>query len=260
MNESKKRFGGIERLYGQRSLNKLQNSHIAVIGIGGVGSWCAEALARSGVGTITLVDLDEVCITNTNRQIHALATTVGQSKVLIMAERMQLINPELKINQIEDFFTADSIESIFAIQFDGVIDAIDSLSNKALCIVACKERGIPLITIGAAGGRRDPLMVQAKDLGQTIEDQLLYRLRKKLRKNYDYPGGRKKFGVTAIFSQERPVYPTKAGGICESSSGADSVKLDCFSGLGSATHVTATFGMIAVSKIIEEVLSEKVTN
>lgn len=149
------RFGGVKRLYGATGLEKLTNSHIAIIGIGGVGSWVAEALARTAVGEITLIDLDDVCITNTNRQIHATNSTVGQEKVSVMQQRIESINADCRCHAIEDFITPDNVKEYLVNNFDYVIEATDSVQAKAAIIAHCKRTKIPIITIGGAGGQID---------------------------------------------------------------------------------------------------------
>jgi len=158
------RFSGVARLYGIEGLKRLLHSHVLIIGLGGVGTWAAEAIARSGVGHMTLVDLDEVCITNTNRQIHALTNTVGKSKVMVMKERILAINPQCKVNAIEEFFTDKSADAILDIKYDYVIDAFDSLQNKCVLASKCKERNIPLIITGGAAGKRNPALLKIDDL------------------------------------------------------------------------------------------------
>ncbi|MCX6131812.1 MAG: tRNA threonylcarbamoyladenosine dehydratase, partial [Proteobacteria bacterium] len=181
MDGFQQRFNGIGRLYGEKALQRFQASHLAVIGIGGVGSWTAEALARSGVGRLTLIDLDEVCISNSNRQVHALQNTIGQLKVNVIAERLRLINPQLEVSAIGDFFTSQTSERLLDIGFDGVVDAIDSLQNKCLLIARCRARHIPIVTVGGAGGRRDPTQIQVHDLSASSHDALLRHVRRELR-------------------------------------------------------------------------------
>ena len=152
------RFGGIARLYGREGLERLAAAHVAVVGIGGVGSWAAEALARSGVGEISLFDLDDVCITNTNRQVHALQGAVGRAKVEVMAERIHAINPACRVHAVADFVTRDNLAELITLQLDMVIDCIDSVAAKAALIAWCKRRKIAIVTTGGAGGadRSDP--------------------------------------------------------------------------------------------------------
>ena len=173
----RQRFGGTARLYGQEALQRFADAHFCVIGIGGVGSWAAEALARTGIGKITLIDMDDVCITNTNRQIHALQGHVGQAKTEVMAQRIHAINPECEVICIDDFITPDNTAELMAAGFDYVIDAIDSVRPKAALIAWCRRNKIPLITTGGAGGQIDPTQIQVSDLAKTIQDPLAAKLR-----------------------------------------------------------------------------------
>jgi tRNA A37 threonylcarbamoyladenosine dehydratase len=245
------RFGGIARLYGDEGLTRLHSSHICVIGLGGIGSWAAESLARSGIGSITLVDLDDICITNTNRQIHATVDSLGKMKVNILRDRILSINPDCNVRTFEDFFTTSTAGTILDIQYHFVIDAIDSLDNKCLLASLCREKNIPLITTGGAAGKRDPLQIQILDLGKSYNDSLLFQMRKKLRQvyNFEKPSGhslasRKDFNLMSVFSPEEPV---KAP-----SSDCEVEKRNCDWGMGSTTHVTATFGLVAAAYVINK--------
>ncbi|MCW8128117.1 tRNA cyclic N6-threonylcarbamoyladenosine(37) synthase TcdA [Microbulbifer halophilus] len=256
------RFGGIARLYGEDALPRLHGSHFAVIGIGGVGSWSAEALARSGVGRITLIDLDDVCITNSNRQSHALADTVGQMKVEVMAERLRQINPEIDVRIEEDFIAADNFAELLDPErapIDIAIDAIDSARVKAALIAYCKARKIRLVTVGSAGGKRDPGRITCADLGRTSHDPMLAKVRSHLYRFHNFQKSRKRqFGVDAIYSTEPMVYPQPGGGVCEQKSAMqDGVKLDCSGGFGAATMVTGSFGFAAAARGIERLLQKK---
>ena len=255
------RFGGTQRLYGQPVTDALKKAHICVIGIGGVGSWSAEALARSGVGEVTLIDLDDICVTNTNRQIHALRSTVGQSKIAVMAERMREINPEIKVHEVEDFVTDDNvseyIDDRFDDRFDYVLDAIDAFRVKAAIIAHCKRNKIPVITVGGAGGLVDPLKIRVTDLARTFQDPLAKKVKDFLRYRYNFSkNSKRRFAVECVFSEEAARYPQPDGSVCEkkpdAGDGAGSMKMDCASGFGAATMVTATFGFIAVARIIEK--------
>lgn len=247
------RFGGIARLYGASSLRLLSIAHFAVIGIGGVGSWVAEALARSGVGTITLVDMDDVCVTNTNRQIQALSSNIGRSKIEVMAERLQLINPLLTVNCIDDFLETDNVSDIISQDIDAVVDAIDAAYVKAALINHCKRSKTPMITVGSAGGKRDPRQVISGDLSRTTNDPLLAKTRNNLRRLHGFSRNPKRvFSVEAVYSTEQMVYPDQSGGICQSKSTLDDgVRLDCAGGFGSITMVTSTFAMVATTRVIE---------
>jgi tRNA A37 threonylcarbamoyladenosine dehydratase len=250
-----KRFRGVAALYGTAAARRLRAAHVAVIGIGGVGSWAAEALARSGIGALTLVDLDEVCASNMNRQLHALDATVGRFKVHVMAERIRGIHAGCQINAVTDFFTAGSAETILAPKFDCVVDAIDSLANKCRLIAACRARKLPVIVCGAAGGRRDATKVRTADLADATHDRLLSEVRRQLRKDHGFPADGK-FGVDAVYTTELPVFLGKDGTVCASRKDAGLVretKLNCNLGLGSATFVTGTFGFAAAGLAVKRI-------
>ncbi|WP_422490494.1 tRNA cyclic N6-threonylcarbamoyladenosine(37) synthase TcdA [Endozoicomonas sp. ALE010] len=248
------RFGGIRRLYGNSAVEQLRQSHVCVIGIGGVGSWAAEALARTAVGNITLIDLDDICITNTNRQLHALTNTIGRSKVEVIAERITQINPECQCQTIEDFITEDNLQELITSEFDYVLDAIDSFRVKAALIAHCKRHKIKIITTGGAGGQMDPTQIQITDLTKTWHDPLARKVRNQLRDRHGFSKNTKrKFGVDCVFSTEQAVYPQADGTICQTKpTGEGSMKMDCASGFGAATAVTATFGFAAAARIIEK--------
>ena len=226
-------------------MERFVESRVVVVGIGGVGSWTVEALARSGIGKIRMVDLDEICITNVNRQLHAMDGQIGRQKTAAMEERVRAINPGCEVEVIEGFFTERSVEQVLGGEISGVIDAIDSMQHKALLLMECKERGIPVVTCGGAGGKRDATRIMTRDLAFSGKDALLHQLRKNLRKHHEFPKvpmGSKPLpmGITAVFSDEAPVYPGADGGVsCEKPEGAD-MRLSCETGYGTATHVTAT--------------------
>ena len=165
-----KRFAGVGRLYGDQSLMKFADSHLAIVGLGGVGSWVAEALARSGVGELTLMDLDEICISNTNRQLHTLTSTYTKSKAITLKNRLLEINPEIKITIIENFFTEQTMEDFFIADYHYVFDCIDGVSNKCFLISECRRRSLPVITIGGAGGKRAHSNVASQPLGRVVVD------------------------------------------------------------------------------------------
>ena len=256
MSDYQLRFGGIARLYGTAGANILNNAHFCVIGIGGVGSWVAEALARNGVGQITLIDLDDICTTNINRQIHALSTTIGESKVEVMAERIKLINPDCLVNQIEDFVTEDNLGKLFEEKYDYVIDAIDSVNIKTKIIAHCKRNKQAIITVGGAGGQIDPSKISICDLSQTYQDPLLAKVRNQLRREHNFSRNTKrKFSIDAVFSTEQLIYPDSEGGVCHAKQTQDgTMRLDCSGGFGAATHVTASFAFFAVGKAITKLL------
>ena len=259
MSDYQLRFGGIARLYGIQGAEIIQQANICVIGIGGVGSWVAEALARTGVGHMTLIDLDDICTTNVNRQIHATTDTVGESKTEVMAERIKAINPDCQVTEIEDFVTLDNVRDLINNSFDYVIDAIDSVPVKSAIIAHCKRQKIPMITIGGAGGQTDPTQIAISDLSQTYQDPLLAKVRNQLRREYNFSRNTKrKFSIDAVFSTQQLVYPDADGNVCHTKqSGDGAMRLDCSGGFGAATHVTASFAFFAVGKAIEKLIKKK---
>lgn len=259
MSDYQLRFGGIERLYGAKGAAIINNARFCVIGIGGVGSWAAEALARNGAGHITLIDLDDICVSNINRQIHALTSTVGQSKVDVMAERILQINPDCKVEVIEDFVTLDNLTELLHQALDYVIDAIDSVKIKVALIAHCKRHKIPLVTIGGAGGQTDPSKISLCDLSQTYQDPLLAKVRNQLRREYNFSKNTKrKFGIDAVFSSEQLVYPDTKGNVCHAKPEATgAMRLDCSGGFGATTHVTASFAFFAVARVLKKLIAKQ---
>jgi tRNA A37 threonylcarbamoyladenosine dehydratase len=254
--ETRNRFGGIARLYGERALESFAAARVIVVGIGGVGSWTVEALARSGIGKIRMVDLDEICITNVNRQLHAMDGQFGRQKTAAMADRVRAINPDCQVDIIEGFFTERSVETVLGGEISGVIDAIDTVKHKALLLAECKRRGLPVVTCGGAGGRRDATRIALRDLAFTGKDALLHGLRRNLRQHHGFsavPMGSKPqpMGITAVFSDEPPVFPTCDGDISTERPEERDLRLSCESGYGTATHVTATFGLVAAGAMLE---------
>lgn len=252
------RFAGIDRLYGAGSAARLAQAHVAVVGVGGVGSWAAEALARCGVGRITLIDADDVCVSNTNRQSHALEGNVGRPKVDVVAERLRAINPALQVESITQFVTTTNLAELLGRDYDAVIDACDAIKVKVAMIAFCRRRKLPVVVSGSAGGRRDPALITSRDLSKTEHDVLLGTVRRKLRDEYGWTRNPKRyFGVQAVFSRENVNYPQADGTVCKTR-GADAeraLKLDCSGGLGAAMHVTATFGMVAAARVVERLLA-----
>ncbi len=258
--DRKRCFGGIARLYGALALAAFERAHVAVIGIGGVGSWVAEALARSAVGRLTLIDLDNVAESNTNRQIHALDGNYGKAKVTAMAERIRLIDPACQVTQIEDFVEAGHFDATLGSGFDYVVDAIDSVRMKTALIAWCVERKQELITVGGAGGQLDPTRIRIDDLALTIQDPLLSKVRGQLRKLHGFPRGPKaRFKVSAVYSDEPLIYPETP--VCDLSEGAEHLEtgaghtgpvgLNC-AGFGSSVCVTASFGFAAAAHVLKE--------
>jgi tRNA A37 threonylcarbamoyladenosine dehydratase len=258
-----RRFGGIARLYGERALERFATAHVCVVGVGGVGSWVVEALARSAIGRLTLIDLDNVAESNINRQIQALSGTVGQAKIAALAERIAQINPYCQVTQVEDFVDADNLGAMIgghepgAPRFDYVIDAIDSVKAKAALIAWCRAHAIPLITIGGAGGQLDPTKIEVRDLARTEQEPLLKKVRKLLRAQYGFARGEKnKYNIDAVFSMEPLRYPD-SGDACDVD--ANSITgLNC-AGFGSSMVVTASFGMVAAGHLLRRLAEQAST-
>ena len=246
------RFSGIARLYGESAARSMADRHVAVAGLGGVGSWAAEALARSGIGALTLIDLDEVCISNTNRQLHALDGTFGQSKIEIMAERLRAINPECRVETRMQFVTRANVATVIDSQFDAVVDAIDSVKHKAALLAHCRRHKIWVICAGGAGGQTDPTQIRVADLSRTTQDPLLAKVRNLLRREYGFSRNpRRRFDIPAIYSLEQLTYPSPEGGTTHEKPGDGPARLDCSTGFGAASFVTGTFGFVAASKVME---------
>ena len=260
--DTQNRFDGLGRLFGREPAAQLGRAHVCVIGIGGVGSWTVESLARSGVGTLTLIDLDAVCATNANRQIHTVTDTVGQFKVDVMAERVRGINPACDVRPVTDFFTRHTAEKLLGAKsgIDWIVDAIDAPSIKALLMARARDLGIRLVTVGGAGGRVDPLQIQVSDVTRAKNDPLLAKTRKLVRQRHDFPRGKRKWSVPAVWSPEDPVYPTSDGGVCDTVElGHEPKRLDCATGYGAASFVTGTFGLVAASVVVRELLAQETT-
>ncbi|MDX1453081.1 MAG: tRNA cyclic N6-threonylcarbamoyladenosine(37) synthase TcdA [Oleiphilaceae bacterium] len=248
------RFGGVARLYGQAAAEYFSKAHIAVIGIGGVGSWAAEALARSGIGKITLFDLDDICVSNINRQIHATQSTIGQLKVEIMAQRLRQISPGIEVDEQHCFVTPSNVAQVLSNEYDYVFDATDSVKAKTAIIAHCRRHKIPIITSGGAGGQTDPTQIHIADLSRTTQDPLLAKIRNNLRRLHGFSRNpKRKFSVDAVYSTENLVYDQGDGTVCQSRpEQGGPARLDCASGFGAVTHVTACFGMVAVSHILKK--------
>jgi tRNA A37 threonylcarbamoyladenosine dehydratase len=254
MDDFETRFGGIARLYGQAGLQRLRAAHVCVVGIGGVGTWAAEALARSGLGALTLVDLDEVCVTNINRQLHALTGTVGRAKVAVMAERIRAINPGCRVAAEQKFFNAQTSAGLLAPEFDFILDAIDSVTNKVLLLAHCREKALPAVSCGGAGGRRDGTQVRTADLARVTHDRLLAEVRKKLRKEFHFPADGSPMKIECVFSAETPVFAQPDGSVCANrAAAADGTRLNCNGGLGSAAFVTGAFGFAAAGIVVRQI-------
>ncbi len=251
------RFAGIARLYGIEGLERLRAAHVAVVGIGGVGSWAAEAMARSGVGEISLFDMDDVCVSNSNRQLHALEGTVGRAKVEVMAERLRAINPACVVHAVADFVTRDTMAEYITPNIDCVIDCIDAVNAKAALIAWCKRRKIQIITTGGAGGQIDPTQIQVSDLNKTFNDPLAARVRSTLRRDYGFSRTQgRNYSVPCVFSSEQLRYPQADGTVCQSKSfTGEGVKLDCAGGFGAVMMVTASFGMVAAARAVDKLVA-----
>ncbi|HZJ91996.1 MAG TPA: tRNA cyclic N6-threonylcarbamoyladenosine(37) synthase TcdA [Thiopseudomonas sp.] len=251
------RFGGIARLYGVEGLQRLEQAHVAVVGIGGVGSWAAEALVRSGVGEISLFDLDDICLSNTNRQAHALVDTVGQTKVDVMAQRLLAINPACKVHAVADFVSRETMAEYITQDMDFVLDCIDSVQAKAALISWCKRRKIQVVTTGGAGGQVDPTLIRVGDLNKVFHDPLASRVRTLLRSDYNFSRtATSHYSVPCVFSTEHLRYPNPDGSVCQSKSFAgEGVKLNCAGGFGAAMTVTATFGLIAAARALDKLVA-----
>jgi tRNA A37 threonylcarbamoyladenosine dehydratase len=254
MDDFETRFGGIARLYGRDGLQRLRAAHICVVGIGGVGTWSAEALARSGVGALTLVDLDEVCVTNINRQLHALTETVGRAKVEVMAERIRAINPDCRVTAEQKFFNEQTAAELLAPKIDFVLDAIDDVTNKILLLVRCREKNLSVITCGGAGGRRELTSVRVGDLSKASHDKLLSEVRRRLRQEHGFPAGQPAMGIPCVYSVERTVFPQSDGSVGKTRMEVEEgARLNCNGGLGSATFVTGAFGFAAAGFIVRKI-------
>jgi tRNA A37 threonylcarbamoyladenosine dehydratase len=258
MSEYEERFAGLQRLYGDDAYALLKQLHIGVVGVGGVGSWVVEALARSGIGQITLIDYDEIARSNVNRQIHALTETLGEKKIAVMAKRAHEINPECQIHAIDNFINMENMQSLLERGYDYVIDAIDSIKFKAAMINHCRRNKIPIIATGGAGGLSDPSMIKVDDLSRTYNDPLAAKVRRQLREEYGFTRNSKRtFGVECVFSSQQQVYPKEDGTVSHEKPGVHGVSLDCRFGYGTSSTVTATFGFVAVARAINKTLKKQ---
>lgn len=241
-----RRFSGMDRLYGVSGASAVRAAHVAVIGIGGVGSWVAEALARSGVGRLTLIDMDHVAESNINRQVHAMTPTIGMAKVTAMQERIALINPDCQVQCVDAFVDADNWPSILPSGVDAVVDACDQVRAKTAMAEWARQTKCVFVSVGAAGGKRHAHKVDITDLGATTHDPLLAQVRYRLRKFHRAPQGGKKMGIACVFSAEAV---QAADASCQVQ--ADN-SLNCH-GYGSVVSVTATFGMCAAGWVIDKI-------
>ena len=246
-----RRFGGISRLYGSAGLQHLVAAKVCVVGVGGVGSWAVEALARSGIGAITLIDMDHVAESNMNRQLPALETTLGQAKVQTLSTRIADINPGCEVRAIEAFVSPDNLAELIGEQHDWVLDCIDSFRVKAALIAHCRRRRQPVITVGGAGGPRDASRIRVSDLRRTEQDPLLARTRRLLRQDYGFPvNPKRRFNVPSVWSDEPQTVPPVGCGMPIEGS------LNC-AGYGAVMPVTASFGLVAAGHVINALAADK---
>lgn len=244
----RQKFSGLERIYGDHTLEALNRARVCVVGLGGVGSWTVEALARSGVGSLVLVDLDDICLTNVNRQLHALESQVGQLKTEAMAQRVLSINPRCEVKPITSFLTSKTLEKILTPDLDFVVDATDSVPDKAACAQYCLEHRIPLVISGGSGGKTDPTQVRLGDLQDQQGDALLKALKRSLKDHYGILPGPQGYGLPAVFSLEKSVLPWE---VCSTSQAPEKgQRLGCASGFGSVSFLTGTFGFALASHVV----------
>lgn len=254
-----RRFDRMGRLVGDEVMKRLFNTHVMVIGLGGVGSWAAESLARSGVGKLTIVDFDEICITNANRQLHALQGLVGKKKAEVMGERLRKINPQNTVNVIPEFYNEANSEMMLSHQPDYIVDAIDNLTAKTHLLATCRALGIKVVTTGGTAAKMDPLRIKKADLSATYGDPMAAQVRKILRQKYGFP--EKNFGIPCFFSDETPIqsvelkYDNGQGFKCVCPKGQNDLH-SCDSRnviWGTASFVTGAFGLALASHIVNEV-------
>jgi tRNA threonylcarbamoyladenosine dehydratase len=253
------RFSGLGRIYGMDALPLLQQAKFCIVGVGGVGSWAAEAAARSGIGNIALIDHDDIESSNTNRQIHTLQSTLGQSKVEALAERIRQINPECLCHAIDDLVTRGNLESFNFRQYDYVIDAIDHVQYKMSLVHYLRRNKIRFVSTGGAGGLTDPTCIEVNDLTRSYNDPLLAKVRANLRQLLGYSRNpKRRYAIDCVFSTQQPLYPAADGGVSYAKPGSENqTTLDCATGLGSFVGVTASFGMTALSHAISKYLRIK---
>ncbi|MFV2055392.1 MAG: tRNA cyclic N6-threonylcarbamoyladenosine(37) synthase TcdA [Thiohalomonadales bacterium] len=261
--EYQQRFSGLQRLYGRQAYALLADIHIAVIGLGGVGSWAVESLARSGIGKLTLIDYDDIAASNINRQIQALSDTIGQKKSRVLEQRIRQINPQIECRIIDDYITEKNHRDFLATQhhYDYVIDAIDSIQFKALMIYCCRRNKIPIVTTGGAGGVIDPSSIRIADLSKTYNDALASKVRKRLRSEFGFPRNAKRsFRVECVYSIDQKAYPKSDGTVSFAKPGIHGVHLDCEFGYGAVSFVTATFGMLAASRAVNKSIKKRLNH
>lgn len=246
--EYERRFAGVEKIYGDEAFRQYEHSHVMVIGIGGVGSWAVEALARTGIAELTIIDMDVVAASNINRQLPAMTSTLGREKIEVMAERCYAINPRIKINLVDDYLTPDNVKELLENKPDVVLDCIDDVKAKLALILHCRFNKIPLIVSGGAGGKLDPLKIRVTDLSKTEQDPMLAKLRTQLRAKGIGKKPKEKFGITCVYSIDNSL---SNADVCPSAG------LRC-GGYGSAVVVTSSFAMVAVSEVLKKLTVKKV--
>jgi tRNA threonylcarbamoyladenosine dehydratase len=259
-----RRFDRMGRLIGDSNMEKLLRTHVMVIGLGGVGSWAAEALARSGVGKLTLVDYDEVCITNTNRQLHSISGMIGKKKAVVMAERIQKINPQIQIEAMPIFYNKDTSDEVLAKNPDYVFDATDNMTAKCHLLATLKQKKIKTITSGGSAAKMDPTCIKISDLASTEVDPMCVAVRRILRQEYGFPKVSGDFGITCVWSPEKPTMPVDLaydngqGFKCVCPQGQNGFNTCDNKNLinGSAAFVTGAFGLAAASWIVRDIISE----
>jgi tRNA A37 threonylcarbamoyladenosine dehydratase len=248
-----RRFSGVRRLYGEQGLQQLQAAHVLVIGIGGVGSWTVEALARNAVGKLTLVDLDNIAESNINRQIHALDENIGKAKVVAMRERIAQINPDCQVIEVEDFISAENMAAVLQVRPDIIIDCMDDTKAKTALAAYCHQQKLTLIVVGSAGGKLDATRIRLIDLAHVHGDRMLAKVRNQLRRDHGFPRASDakksaKFGITAVYSDEPVEKPAEA---CDTQTGLSG--LHC-AGYGSSICVTASFGFVAAQQALQQLV------
>ncbi|NNH00707.1 tRNA threonylcarbamoyladenosine dehydratase [Acinetobacter sp. ANC 5414] len=245
--EYERRFAGVEKIYGDEAFRQYEHSHVMVIGIGGVGSWAVEALARTGIAELTIIDMDVVAASNINRQLPAMSSTLGREKIEVMAERCHSINPRIKINLVDDYLTPENVKELLENKPDVVLDCIDDVKAKLALMLHCRFNKIPLIVSGGAGGKLDPLKIRVADLSKTEQDPMLAKLRSQLRAKGICKKPKEKFGITCVYSIDNPF---SSADVCPSAG------LRC-GGYGSAVVVTSSFAMVAVSEVLKKLTLKK---
>ena len=252
-----RRFTGIARLYGEPALQAFRQDRVCVVGIGGVGSWVVEALARSGIGELTLIDLDHVSESNVNRQIHALEADFGKAKVLAMRERIAQINPDCRVHSIDDFVTPDNVAKLVDVgRLDFVVDCTDRYLSKAALISHCVRARCPVVTVGGTGGQSDPSGIRVVDLSRSVHDPLLAKTRRQLRRAWGFPRSGP-MGVKCVYSTEQSRFPQPDGSVTSIRVAPVGTSLHC-GGLGSATHLTGSFAFAAVARVLDWLARRKI--